>query len=354
MNKTDFVEAAAKIFCAFALIVAAFFLVKYVLAYILPFLGAWIAGSLILPTARRLSVKTHIPRKICSALIISAVLAVLVITVFALCVGVAEEAERLLEYLSDNGESVLEAISSALAELPVWGKLFGGGDDGSGERALVAAEGAFENMLASLVGTASSLVGSTVSGFSDALLTLTVTVAACYYFAIDAERINKEAVRILPESAVCMWNKFRSRLGWGFKRYFKAYIILFLITFAQLLVGFLILGIDYALVLSLVIAAVDFLPILGTAAVLIPWGIILLLTGNIRCGTGLLAMQLIMSLLRQLIEPKILGKSFGAHPVLGLCSAYIGYRVFGIWGLILAPPAVLIIASREHSANSSE
>ena len=117
------------------------------------------------------------------------------------------------------------------------------------------------------------------------------------------------------------------------------------ITFIELFVGFLILGIDYSFVLAILIAVLDILPVLGTAVVLAPWGIILLLMKNYFLGVGMLILLLIISIVRQIIEPKILGDSFGVHPLVSLITLYIGLKLFGVVGMVLLPMIVMIVLS---------
>ena len=102
---------------------------------------------------------------------------------------------------------------------------------------------------------------------------------------------------------------------------------------------------DYALILAIVVAIIDFLPILGTGTVLIPWSLVMIFTKNYLLGFGLLVLYATISVVRQIAEPKILGKSFGLHPIIALIGIYAGYRLFGFIGIILAPMTVALICS---------
>ena len=103
------------------------------------------------------------------------------------------------------------------------------------------------------------------------------------------------------------------------------------------------MGVDYALSLSLAVAAVDLLPVLGTGTVLIPWGIFSLLTKNFRLGFGLLILYALLTVVRQISEPRVLGQSLGIHPILTLVAIYGGLRLAGVWGMLLFPLALVII-----------
>lgn len=125
---------------------------------------------------------------------------------------------------------------------------------------------------------------------------------------------------------------------------FRAYFILFIITFVQLLVGFLLLRINQAIIWAVIIAILDFLPFIGTGLVLIPWGIYEIFSARKALGFGILILYAIISLSRNIIEPKIVGKSIGLHPLATLVAMYAGLKFCGFLGLLLAPLAVLLLS----------
>jgi predicted PurR-regulated permease PerM len=128
----------------------------------------------------------------------------------------------------------------------------------------------------------------------------------------------------------------------------KSYATLIFITFCEVSIGLNImklLGVyngGYILVISIITAIVDILPVLGTGTILIPWGIIMLIQKEFYLGFGLLILFLAISLIRQVAEPKVLGKSLGLHPLLALFATYVGFTLFGLLGMILAPIVALL------------
>ena len=89
-------------------------------------------------------------------------------------------------------------------------------------------------------------------------------------------------------------------------------------------------------------AVVDLLPVLGAGAVLIPWAIVSLLFGSYQMGLGLLILYGVVTLVRQIAEPHVVGSSLGLHPFISLFSVFIGWELFGILGMIVAPFAALL------------
>ena len=114
-----------------------------------------------------------------------------------------------------------------------------------------------------------------------------------------------------------------------------------MITFSLLFIGFLVLKVRYALILSALFALIDFLPVLGVGTLLIPWGAFELIRGNYTLAIGLIVMYAVIAVVRQVTEPKIIGANFGIHPLLTLFSMYLGLSLFGFTGMILGPVAAV-------------
>lgn len=126
--------------------------------------------------------------------------------------------------------------------------------------------------------------------------------------------------------------------GW-----FRAQCKLMGLTFLLLTIGFLILRVEFPLLLGALIALVDALPMLGTGTVLVPWGLLVLLQGQTALGLGLIALYGVTALTRSILEPRMVGRQLGLNPLLTLVALYIGYRLWGILGMILAPVLTITI-----------
>ena len=122
----------------------------------------------------------------------------------------------------------------------------------------------------------------------------------------------------------------------------KSYLILMAVTFAELAAGFWLLGIAHPVSMALLVAFVDLLPILGTGAVLVPWAAFLLLSGNTGLGLQMALLYAVISMVRSLLEPKVLGNQVGLHPLVALSSAYLGGAVLGFWGIFLGPLGAIV------------
>ena len=115
------------------------------------------------------------------------------------------------------------------------------------------------------------------------------------------------------------------------------------LTFIDISVGLTILGVDNALAIALVIAVFDVLPVLGTGGIMIPWFLFCFMNAQPKLGVGLLILYLIITIIRNIIEPKVVGKQIGLHPLLMLLCMYLGVKLFGFLGLFIMPFLILIL-----------
>lgn len=179
--------------------------------------------------------------------------------------------------------------------------------------------------------------------FPRLMLFIGVTVLSFFYFGCDYDKITAFIKLQLSEKQLSFLRELKKQFLTTVLKTLKAYTVIIFLTFSELLVGFKILGIPYATVLSVIIALIDILPILGTGTVLIPWGILSLISGNSKTGLSILAIYVIITVIRQVAEPKILGDSVGLHPLLTLVTMYFGIKLAGIPGLFILPFIVIII-----------
>ncbi len=107
--------------------------------------------------------------------------------------------------------------------------------------------------------------------------------------------------------------------------------------------GFLVLGIDYAFLLAILVAILDFLPLFGTGTVLIPWAVIKLLSADYALAAGMALLYVLTQVVRQVIQPKIVGDSMGLPPLMTLVFLYLGFKLHGISGMILAVPLGILV-----------
>jgi sporulation integral membrane protein YtvI len=166
---------------------------------------------------------------------------------------------------------------------------------------------------------------------------------ATFYYTVDFSETNAALLSYLPPKVSARLQSTGEKIGYFGKRYLRAYLLLLLLTLGELWVGLLLLRVSYAFGLAFLIAILDFLPVIGVGTVLIPWAATTALFGNYPLALGLVILFAVITVVRQIAEPRILGSQLGLSPLATLCATYIGYRAFGFLGLLLAPAVLLLL-----------
>lgn len=302
---------------------------RYFLPLLLPFLIAWGIAFAVRPLSHKLQSKLGISVRALRA-VISMLLAIATLLALGFFVfKVVSEGLRLIGELSES-EALTDALSRLFSPLS---RLF---PEEGGQLSGVVSD-AVSSFFSSLLSGVGALLKRAVLAVPDALLFLLVTLIATLYFSFDLERINAAVLSHLPnrfgEGLVRFKDGFlRSTLG-----YLRSYLILMGITFVLVTLGLVLLRVEYALPLALLIALLDALPVLGVGTVLVPWSLLSFAMGDATRGVGLLVLFGVNTVLRQFLEPKIVGDTLGLPPIVSLVLLYISYRLFGLFGLLLLP-----------------
>lgn len=187
----------------------------------------------------------------------------------------------------------------------------------------------------------SNLLTNGIASFIKKIPTLffssVITIVATCYMSKDFDRLNKFLKGFISERTYEKIVKIKDSFFDCFLRFTKGYIWIYLITFFELLVGFILLKIPNFLVLSFIVSLVDLLPVFGTGVVLLPWSVVDFLQSNYKQGFGLIILYLAIMVIRNFAEPKIIGKQININPIFTLLFIFIGLRVGGIIGMLFFP-----------------
>lgn len=193
-----------------------------------------------------------------------------------------------------------------------------------------------------LTGWLSEAVGGAVSALPGAFLFLFTTLLATYFISAGRPELAQRLARMIPARWTSRLQEGRSRLKQVLAGWLKAQGLLILITFGELAVGFLVLRVDPALLLAGLVALVDALPVFGTGTVLIPWAVLAFFGGSRELALGLLILYGAVTVVRNVLEPRLVGERLGLHPLLALAAMYVGFQAFGVAGMVLAPFAAVL------------
>ncbi len=172
---------------------------------------------------------------------------------------------------------------------------------------------------------------------------LLVGIISSFFFIKDRAAINNLYRNNMPEFVKGHLGNVKSGMAMAFLGYLKSQSIIMCVTASISLLGLLIFQNEYALLLALCIAVVDVLPVFGSGFILWPLAVISFMTGDIKMGIGALVIYITNQIVRQIIEPKILGSQIGLHPLVTLMSVYAGIIIFGVLGIVLGPMSVIIV-----------
>ena len=221
---------------------------------------------------------------------------------------------------------------------------------------VTAIESSLEGILTKAGTTATSWINnlfqsmvSILTSLPQALLYTVITLVGTFFISRDRERISRFLYGQMPDRWRSKVRGLKDDLFAALIGYIKAILILVSIAFVEVLIGYTILGVRYSLFLAIVTAIADILPVLGPGTVLIPGAIIYLINGNYFLFTGFLILYILVTLVRQFLEPRIVGGSIGLHPLVTLFFIYLGFRLFGIVGLILGPAFAILLKSLQKA-----
>lgn len=323
------------------LTIAAVFLVFKLSIFYFPFLIAFIISILIEPLIRFVKRHTNLERKT-SAIIILVLLTAVIISILIFgTLTLVEEAYKLLQGINQHYNAVYNLTQNLLNNLNV---------------EFIPEE--VQNMIDSSTTAILSKVTAWVEGLMNNILNsigsipiiatyIGVTLLSIYFICADKFYILDQVEHHLPRTWVKRLGKHVRELIQVLGGYLKAEVILIFIAFVQVLIGLYIMqftgfNIQYPLLIAILIGFVDALPILGSGTVMIPWAAISALGGDLKLGVAILVLWLIIAVVRQLIEPKIVSKQIGIHPIFTIIAMYTGLRFMGVIGLLVGPIILII------------
>lgn len=346
MEERGYLARAAKLICASYVVVGIYLALKYAQGVLLPFIFGAAIGVPIYFLSRRLCGGGRAPKKLCAAVL-------LILAVGLVGFGVFKGAARLFfevqSFISSGAlakylEELVAFLRGVISKIPFALQLEQiEGFEGFGESAKEQIISFAEKLFVSLGGYIPELIMGLVESAPKLFLSVFVSLLSAFYFATDYDRIKRGILSVLSEDARGNVSRIGSALARSMKKYAKAYLLIMLITFCEVFVGLLLLGQSYAYLLAVIIAIVDILPVLGAGTVLVPWGIIALFQRDYKLGLGLLLLFLAVSVIREIIEPKLVGDSLGIHPLASLFATFAGLSLFGVFGMLVSPFVFLLV-----------
>ena len=326
------------------LILLGLFLAFKLAVFYMPFLIAFIIYLMMEPLIKWVMKKTKLNRKVSSIIIFIIVSGIIL---GGLTWGIATLFSEASNLLNDLNIYIEKAYS-------LFQRLLNSADFGK-IKLPEEISTIIQNSTGDILGTISTWIRNFLNGLIDIVTAIptiaiyfSITVIALYLMCVDKIYMIDQIEHHLPKTWVIRVGKHVRDLTKTLGGYLKAEATLILVSFIISLIGLYILkivgfNIEFPLLIALGIGFVDALPIVGSGTVMIPWAIICGLNGDLKLGIAIIVLWIIMSILRQFLEPRLVSKNIGVHPIFTLIAMYTGFRFIGIIGMLIGPIVLIIL-----------
>ncbi len=342
-------------FIYFSIIVGLYyFVINYAFWYVFPFAFAAALAIFLQSPVRKISKKLNIKAHGFVSTIL--VLLIVVLIVGALVLGISAIVGELKEFLEffigqfSSLDDFLGEVENRLLNLVV------ALPKGIGTALSDKIVNFFENFSVQDTEFDLSMLSAPISGawgvvksLPSLVVGIVVTIISCVFMTSEYDIIRDMILDILSEEKGRKLCKTKNTITKGVGKLFKAYATIMLITFTEVFLGLNLMKLlgaydgGYIVIIAFVTCIVDIIPVLGTGTVIIPWAIYSLFTGNIGLGIGLIILYGVITVLRQIIEPKLVANQVGLPSIVTIMAMFLGARIFGAFGILLLPLTVIIV-----------
>ena len=344
-TKKKYFRALANVVLYAICVLLLIWVVPKLVIFFMPFIIGWIISAIANPIVRFIERKIKFKRKMTSALAIILILGAVFLLVYGVGyflvtqgIGLFSSIPERWPEIKKEFDEVGEKINNFLKNLP-----------GGTLSSLNNIGNSIEEYVSDLVGDLGTPTLNAVSHFAkslpSAIIAVIMTVLSAYFFTTDHNSLMEKLEKFLPHSAYdklqIVFCGMKRAVGGYFVAQFKIEIWVYFITF----IGLMILGIDYAGIIALGIGFLDFLPFFGAGLVMVPWAIVGFFNNNYFLAIGMLVVWGIGQLVRQIIQPKIVGDQVGLDPLPTLFLLFIGFEFGGMLGMIIAVPIGIIVVA---------
>jgi len=350
-NKTEKKRAFIINIIYYVLISAiAFLALKYSLEWLLPFITGFIIASMLKPFIKKIESKIPINKKLLAGLVVLIFYATIGVLIGFISVKLFVSIRDVFTKLPDIYKNSIEpSIYSGFEFFVYW---FSRLDQGAGQGLndiIKSFSTSLGNIITSISTGTVGLITNMLSSVPAFFVKLVFSIISSFYFAIDYDLISKFLRRQLSQKSEHLLLDIKTYTMQTILKFVKAYGIIIGVTFVELSIGFLILGVEKAFAIAALIAVLDIIPVLGVGGILFPWALTQLIKGNVTFAAGLFIIYVIVLVVRNIIEPKVVGNQVGLHPVVMLICMFTGVKIFGFLGLFIMPMIIIILKNLNDS-----
>lgn len=307
--------------------------IKVLFVYLLPFVIGVIIAYLVQKPAISVSKNLKLKKEI-SAAVFSVFFYIAIVAVFALMFWlVYVQGNKFIESLGENGgiNKILNQILKFVTKISE--KL----NNNFGYTIEKISSETANGLISKISNIISNALSTFVKKMPDLLISSAITIVSTFYISKDYDKLKKFASGMISTRIYNKIIEIKKIFIDCFFKISKGYFLLYIITFFELFLGFMILEISNFVLYAFLISLVDLLPVFGTGTVLMPWAIFMFLQNDLKLGFGLTMLYIVIVVIRNFLEPKIIGKQVGINPIFTLIFIFLGLRIGGIIGMIVVP-----------------
>lgn len=324
-----------------------FVIIRYLLTPTLPFLLGFAVAALLQKPKRWLAKKTILSPRMTAAILV--LLLVLLLGVLFAVAG-RQLYRGLVSFFSEENAAAWQAaVTDLLQKLKAWLSHISPALSDRINASLSGLIGTAADTLRELLPTITPTLLSTTAKLPSLLFSLLAWILSTLFLTADFETVTGFLGRQIPSRHRPLLQELRHVFGAVLPKMGRAYLLLTAVTFGELWLGLWLLRIPHAFLPAAVIAVIDLLPILGTGTVLLPWAVGTAIVGEWGTAVGLGLLYAIITVVRHVLEPRLISRQLGLHPAVTLFFMLLGLRVVGVAGILLFPLAV-IVAKQLHDA----
>lgn len=343
--RDKYILLAVKLLAIAVIIAVITYVSKLLLPLLAPFIVALVISFINEPVIKLMEKRLKMPRKF-SALI-SLIITLCVVIAF-LFFGVVQIYNELM-VLQSNITTYVNSISNELTQtLTRYTELYQNlpyGIPDEINKNLLALIPRIRAIITSVIG----YLINTISSIPKLTVFITITLLASYFISSDKKILVEFFSKQIPENWARNISGVKNSAFTAMFAYFKSQLFLVTLTFFEVSIGLLIIKSDYAITTGLIVALSDLVPIFGTSIIMVPLIIWNVLIRNFQKAIGLVIIYYVGVIMRQILEPKIVGKNLGLHPLVTLIAMYVGLSIYGVLGMFIALMAVITLKSIQES-----
>lgn len=315
-----------------------YFFFHYIFFYISPFIIAFFIAMMLEPSIVILTRKLHIKRNVSAVIAVIFVMLLAVLSISFISGTIIKEGKDLLQALP----SYLDRLNVMFKNMPLRYERLLNNLPFKLSEWIKGIE--IKTLLSGTLGNRIFAYATQfISSIPSLLIYIMVTIVSTFFTTISYPSVKSFIYSLMSNKSKSLTREIKVHLFSTLRYYGQAYTILILITFAELLISFYLFKIPHAITLAFFISIIDILPILGVGTILLPWSFIELIQKQPINALKIIGIYLFITVVRQIIEPKIIGDKVGLPPLVTLICIYVGLKFFGVIGMFLLPIIFTVI-----------